>query len=500
MKRIYRWSLLCGVVLWSGCQAPAGRPPALEQKAGVDRISAHPNALLYPEMIYSPPDPLEYRVELPRGAVAYLVPSNELPLISLKMIFREKGWSAERNEIAAYALLGGLMRRGGAGSLSPSAVEDSLEQYAVSAGLSVGDHSSSLTLDALDDVFEQFLPLLQSMALTPRLDSTELEQMRTRSLQAIAHRYDRPATASSDLYTAVMYGVSSPAIWSAESEEVTRVTRKEIAQLALNRFRPEQLVIGVAGRFDRTAMVELLSRWIEQWPVQEGAVRELSLPAPRLYPGVHLLDFDSEQAQIRMGQPFIQRPHPDYYASSIASYILGSGGFTSRLTAAVRSREGLAYSVGSFVESSYNNPVTSGVSLQTKVESSGDAIALIFEEIRRLTEEGPTPEELTKAVEGLIGSLPSLFDSPENTAYALLINELWQRSLHHYTEYPQRLREVTADDVRRVLKSYFAPEKMAVTIVGPADRIRPALQKSKIKESLREKEWSLNDLRQHKEP
>ena len=98
-------------------------------------------------------------------------------------------------------------------------------------------------------------------------------------------------------------------------------------------------------------------------------------------PGVFLVDKSITQANIKVGFRGLKRPHPDYYPLSVASYIFGSGGFTSRLVAKVRSEKGLAYVVRSFVESNYYNTGTVGFYLQTKVESGGLAIRLCLKEL-----------------------------------------------------------------------------------------------------------------------
>ena len=493
MNRIRTFSAraaLCSALLLAASCAP--------KRAAAPAVPDHPSKLAWPAFSFEPPAAADHRVELPRGAVAWFVESDELPLITLKAWFREEGRPADSSETGAYALLAGQMRRGGTADLSPAAVDDSLENNAVSAGLSIGDRFSTLSLDALDSKFRGALPLLRDFAVAPRIDSARLELARASALQGIAHRYDKPAAVSRDLVSAVMRGFAHPGLWHAESSDVASATRERILELSRNRFAPDGMLLAVSGKFDRAEMTRVLSEWIESWPEPESrraALPELPL---RENPGIHLLDYDSEQAHVRIAQPFVKRPHPDYYATSIASYILGEGGFTSRLVSSVRSREGLAYSVYSYAGSSYFERATSGAGLQTKAASAGKAVALVFAEMKRLAAEGPTEDELRRAVEGTIASLPSLFDSPENTAEALLVNELYGRSPDHYKLYAQELRKVTAEDVKRVAALYFAPEKMAVTIVGPAKEILPSLRAEL--PDLPVREWTLENLRKRTEP
>jgi len=490
-----RRSVLLSLALSAALLSCAGKGGA---GAKAPAIPDHPSKLVYPRFEFVPPSAADHRVELPRGCVAYLVPSDELPLVVFKAWFREPGLGADRAELGAQALLAGQMRRGGTASLSPAELDDALEGDAVSVGLSIGERFSTLSADALSDRFAKVLPLLEEMAHSPRVDSARLEVDRAAALQSVAHRYDKPGAVSRDLKNAVLHGFSQPALWSAESADVAGATREAILALARNRFSPDSAVFAVSGSFDRAEMTALLSKLVESWPAAKERRPELPETAVRENPGVHYVDYPSEQVHVHMAQPFVKRPHPDYYAASIASYVLGGGGFTSRLTSAVRVREGLAYSVYSYAGSSYFSRSSAGVVLQTSAPNAGRAVSIVFSEIRRLADEGPTPEEMSLAVEGLVNSLPSLFDSPAATAEALAANELDGRSLDHYALYPGELRKVTAEDVKRVVKLYFSPEKMAVTVVGPESAVLPSLRREL--PGLPEKRWTVENLRSKTEP
>jgi zinc protease len=201
-----------------------------------------------------------------------------------------------------------------------------------------------------------------------------------------------------------------------------------------------------------------------------------SAPPPLVFkeiagPSVFLSDKDITQANIILSQPFVKRPHPDYYPAAVASYILGGGSFSSRLMATVRAKEGLAYSVYSFTDSDYENVGITGVALQTKVESADTALALIKSVIDSLAQFGPTDEELAGAKKSLIESIPSMFDTPQNTASAFAVSELWGRGLDHYVQYPVKVNAVTKEQVRAMVAQYFNWNKMRISIVGPAQKL-----------------------------
>jgi zinc protease len=183
-----------------------------------------------------------------------------------------------------------------------------------------------------------------------------------------------------------------------------------------------------------------------------------------------VVDKDITQANIAINQPFVKRPHPDYYPAAVASFILGGGSFTSRLMNRVRSDEGLAYSIYSTVGNDYRDTAMTTIALQTKVETVDFALKLIFEEVEKLAKEGPSAEELEQAKKALIESLPSLFDSPSATATIFAKGELLGKTYDHYLDYVKEINAVTADQVKAMIAKYFARDKMTISIVGPVSK------------------------------
>jgi zinc protease len=172
-----------------------------------------------------------------------------------------------------------------------------------------------------------------------------------------------------------------------------------------------------------------------------------------------------------MGAAGVQRPHPDYYPLVVASYIFGDGGFTSRLMEKVRSNEGLAYGVNSDVGSDYYRRAPVSVSLQTKVETGAYAIKIVLDEMRKLAKDGVTDEELQRAKDGLIKSLPSMFDTPFATARIFAQGEVWKRSPDHFKEYVDTINKMTKAEVVSAFRKYFIADSMRIVVVGPKEAL-----------------------------
>ena len=268
-------------------------------------------------------------------------------------------------------------------------------------------------------------------------------------------------------------------LWDATGEEYKKVTEADLKRLARGVFQSKRIIFALSGDVDRDSSVQLLKDFFAEWKKDTSAVSgkptdsAFVTPAPLAYlrkPGTYVVDKDITQANIAINQPFVKRPHPDYYPAAVASFILGGGSFTSRLMNRVRSDEGLAYSIYSTVGNDYRDTAMTTIALQTKVESVDFALKLIFEEVEKLAKEGPTAEELEQAKKALIESLPSLFDSPSSTASIFAKGELLGKTYDHYLDYVKEINAVTADQVKAMIAKYFARDKMTISIVGPVSK------------------------------
>jgi zinc protease len=411
-------------------------------------------------------------VALEGGATAYLVPDSTLDLVRFHVFSARPNSPARPEEVASRQLYSLLLKDGGTRKLSPSQLEDSLEFIAAGLSAGVGYWQSTASFDALSKDADALMGLLSDAVLQPRNDPAVFRLTQRQLLEGVKHRYATPAGVMGAAYERVMQG-SHPANWAASEAEIGGVKPEDLRSLAGTGFTRETLVIGVAGKFDRAAMVRKLNAFVAGFPDTAAAKRNPRVTAPvPLFagpraPGVYLVDKPFAQTTLRIALPGVRRPHPDYYRLAVASYILGDGGFTSRLVQRVRSDEGLAYGVGSDVESDYNRRGTVYVGMQTKAATGAYAIRIVREEIRRMARDGVTDAELEKAKDGLLKSLPSLFDTPAATARIFAQSEAWKRSPEHFRDYRKAIEGMTRAEVEDAFRRYFNADSLRIVAVGP---------------------------------
>jgi zinc protease len=171
------------------------------------------------------------------------------------------------------------------------------------------------------------------------------------------------------------------------------------------------------------------------------------------------------QANVILGHAGISRDNPDFYALSVMNYILGRGGFSSRLNEEVRAKRGLAYSITSFFDAGKHSG-SFQIVLQTKNDSAKEAIDLTLKEVEKIRKEPVSEKELDGAKKYLIGSFPMRLDSQAKLANFITQSEYYGLGLDYDRKYQSLIGSVTGEDVLRVAKTYLHPERLIIVTVA----------------------------------
>lgn len=481
--RILSYLAACGLSLVSCSSAPAPVADApkpvepVESQAvapaekSVDAIPASYKDVQFPEFVYVAPHPRDYRVEVAPGITGYIASDRSLPLVNFSVYFEESTQADQLKDEAPRSMIGSMLRRGAGGGITPHDLDDSLEFISAGIGTSTGTFSSMFDINCLSKDFVNLLELSRKVLTAPAFDKDQLEIVKAGFVTSYDRRFDTPAKILSSLKAKVNYA-PNPRLWDANADEYKAVTAEDVKRLAAGTYSSKRIVFALSGDVDRDSSIALLKDFFANWKVEPVAEKPAPKPLSFLRkPGIYVVDKDITQANISMNQPFVKRPHPDYYPAAVASFILGGGSFTSRLMNRVRSDEGLAYSVYSSVGNDYRDTSMVTIALQTKVESVDYALKLIYEEVEKLAKDGPSEEELAQAKKSLIESLPSLFDSPSSTAVIFAKGELIGKSQDHYLEYVKEINAVTPEMVKSMISKYFDKSKMTISIVAPVSKL-----------------------------
>jgi zinc protease len=224
-------------------------------------------------------------------------------------------------------------------------------------------------------------------------------------------------------------------------------------------------VIAVVGDISSDELKSLMNRYFSGWTRRDISQKPLPAVKSGSGPEVIKISKDTKQASIILGHTGIRRDNPDYYAVSVMNYILGGGGFASRLMDNIRDNKGLAYSVHSAFTAHKHAGAFQAV-LQTKNESANIAIEEILREMGRIQSELVSDKELDDAKAYLTGSFALRVDSNSKIANFLIAIEAYDLGLDYIDNYRGFINKVTKEDITGVARKYLNTKDYVLVVVG----------------------------------
>lgn len=434
-----------------------------------------PRAMQFEPVEFSPPEP--ERVVLDNGLVVYLLEDHELPLVTITATMRTGGWLDPADKVGLAAMTGTVMRTGGGGGLSAEQVDAELEQFAGDIHIGIGRQSGSASLDVLSKDLNRGLEIFAGLIRSPAFEPARLEVAKLQAIEGIRRRYDSPGSIVSREFTKALYGADHPTARESSVDSIKRLTRQDLIAFHRATIHPNGMLLGVTGDFAKDEILASLRKVFGDW--QKGAVPELKIPdvseADQSRSVVRFVNKDTSQTHLRVGHLSIKESDPDYVALAIVNDILGGSSFRSRLFNDVRTKRGLAYSVGSRLSTGMHDQGVWLMRAETKLTSTQDVIERFVANMERMREEPVTDAELAEAKEAYVNSF--VFSFASSSAIVGRLIELEYDGLPK--DFLQQLRaqviQLTKDDVLAAAKKHLHPDRLKIIAVGSGDALAKSL-------------------------
>jgi zinc protease len=407
------------------------------------------------------------RIAMPNGMVIFLQEDHELPLV--RGTARIRGGSREEpaDKAGLVSIYGQVWRTGGTKTRTGDDLDDFLEARAARVETGGGLDSSSVSFDCLKANLDQVFPVFLDLLRNPEFREDKLTLAKTQLNTGIARRNDNPMSITAREARKLGYGATSPYARVEEYATVAAVTREDLLAWHRAQVHPNNMIVSVVGDFEPKAMEARLRQAFGAW-ARGPAAKRVEAAILEAKPGVYFVQKDDvNQSNIRMLHLGTTMKSPDYYALEVMNEVFG-GGFAARLFSNIRSKKGLAYSVGGGVGMGFDYPGLFQLSMGTKSESTGAAIEALYEEIDSLLKAPPTAEELTRSKDAILNSFIFRFDSKQKVMGEKVLYEFYAYPPDFLERYRAGIEKVTAEEVARVARQYVHRDKIALLVVGKA--------------------------------
>ena len=427
-------------------------------------LPAHPADIPVEPLVFDVPDPASFRGEH-AGVPVYVAESHSLPVVHVDLTFRGGTWLEPEGHAGLGAFTGELMRSGGTKSLAPRDLDDALDRLAADVDVNVGDELSTVRATCLVRTLDDCVRLTFEIARSPRFDPERFRLAIDGWRAAIERKNDDASSILNRTWDKLLWGEDHYLGTDPDLSDVAAVSIEDARALHGRIFHPGNLVVAVSGDTDRATVDRLLDRELQGWAAGPPAGMP---PAPTLVPkpGVYHVQKDIPQGKVRFGSRGLKRDDPDAVAMDVMNFILGGGGFVSRITGRVRTDEGLAYSARSGLFPEVVFPGSIRVWTESKSETVALATKIMWEEVERIRTEPVSDKELQTAKASLRAEFPRMFESRQAMLAEFVESELTGRPADWWPTYLDRLDAVTAADVQRVASTHLKPESFVLLVVG----------------------------------
>lgn len=434
-------------LLLIGCTTPLSRP---------DQIVAPPLIFTVPQIDH---------ITLSNGIRLYFKEDHELPLVNVTVMAPGGAIADPVEKVGLSTLLAKSLRTAGAGSRSADQIDRQIEQLAADFSVSADTYALTIDLSLLAADLPVGLDLLQDVLLHPAFNPDRIELARKQMIEAIRRQNDYPQAIGNRVLQRAIYG-DHPLGRTPTEATVLAITDSDLSSVYEETFSPDRLWFAVSGDFDRVKLIDALEARFSTWPQQAGIRR--AIPPLNAVGGGNAIfvQKDLPQSVVVMGQIGVDKSATDLHAVRVMNFILGGGGFNSRMMQEIREERGLAYSVYSHFLVGRLLPGPFIAQCETKSSTTIEALELMLASMEKIRNQPVSSEELQVAKESLNNSFVFSFNSPHEVVTQALRLDFYNYPHRYLETYRQQVEALTVADIQKAARDHLQPERMSIVLVG----------------------------------
>ena len=398
------------------------------------------------------------------GSEVYFVENHDLPIIDLSVAF-PAGSARDTKPTSGVAGVTRYMMTLGADGMNEEAITNAFADIGANLGGELDVDRAAFKLRTLTSEQTKALETFNKILHKPDFPQAVLEREKTRIIAGIKESETQPEAISNKAFMQALY--PNHPYGMDESGEVATITTMKVDDLKSfynTYYTAKSAVIALIGDMTE-AQAKTIAEDVAKGLPQTPAVPKIAEVTYPTAANSQNINHPATQAHIVLGYPGIKRGDADYFPLYVGNYVLGGGGFVSRLTEEVREKRGLVYSVYSyFMPMAELGPFQIG--LQTKKEQAGEALKVVNQTLAKFMRNGVTEKELKAAKDNIIGGFPMRIDSNAKILDYLSLIGFHKLPLTYLDDFNKQVAKVSTKQIKEAFQRRVKPENFVSVTVG----------------------------------
>ncbi|WP_370625990.1 M16 family metallopeptidase [Polynucleobacter sp. 71A-WALBACH] len=408
-----------------------------------------------------------------KGTQAYLVQTKALPMVDIEISI-DAGDRYDPAVKSGLATMAGQLMNYGAksekGLLTEAQIADEIADLGANLGVSVSGERAVMRIRTLSrkDLRDRAIQLASAMLSAPTYDAKILTREKQRMTTALLESETKPEPVLDRRFRKSVYG-NYPLANSPTVQSIASISALDLQQFHKQFYRGDRMIVSIVGDVSKVEAAEIVQGLLQRVPQSGPTIAKLPeferSPVEPLSQREVSIPFDSQQAHIAMGMTAVSRSNPDYFPLLVGNYVLGGGGFVSRLMSEVREKRGLAYSVFSYFAPGKDAGIFQA-GLQTKNDQAALALEVMSSTIAQFIADGPTQSELDAAKSNLVNGYPLRIDNNRkllDNVSSIAWNHLPLDTMEVWTK---QVEAVSLEQVKAAFQKYLAMDRMKIVVLG----------------------------------
>lgn len=442
------------VMLFAGCATASAR----------DSLSAsliNPDKLQYPELRFV--IPRAERITFDNGMIIYFMENHEVPLVTVSSVIRSGTVYDPVGKEGLAELTASVMRTGGTADMTGTMVDEELEYLAATVHVSMNRESCTASLSVLKKDLDAGFRIFSRIVMAPAFEDDRLKLAKDLKIEELKRIADDPQKLAFREFNRILYRNNARGRLPTPAS-VKSILREDLVSFHRRFFYPDNMMLAISGDITKDEAMNIIHQYLDNWPSKGERIPNAEAPT-KLKGHVYFLSKDVPQAVIIYGHLAPAENNNDYYPFEILDFIVGSGGFKSRIFQEVRNNRGLAYSTGSFYYGRSDYGVF-GAYAMTKSESAAASLSLIRSIIAEVKKDGVRDDEFERAKRSIINRFIFSFLSADQISYQQLMSEYDHLPDDYLRKFRERITAVRLDQVNNVAGRYLLGDDAILFVLG----------------------------------